>query len=207
MDALAGAGAVAAERAEGQVAVHDALAALLEYPTGDWAADVRGHVARVRRDCPAAAPALAALEAFATGHDLSAAEEQHVRTFDVNAERALEVGWQVFGEQYARGSFLVKLRQLLRSHELPETTELPDHLTQVLRLLGRMESTLATYLAEAAAWPAVLRLGRELPAESPYGGVVAAVAVLLERHAPRPSGDPAGHKGPVATDGPGRRHP
>src|SRR3972149_5384978 len=66
-------------------------------------------------------------------------EESFTRTFDLNPVCCLEVGWQLYGEDYNRGSFMVEMRQRIRSHGITETLELPDHLSNLLPLLGRME--------------------------------------------------------------------
>jgi nitrate reductase gamma subunit len=41
-------------------------------------------------------------------------EELYTRTFDINPVCSLEIGWQLFGEEYHRGALLVRLRQELR---------------------------------------------------------------------------------------------
>ncbi len=66
-------------------------------------------------------------------------EELYTRTFDINPSASLEVGWHLYGEQYERGSFLVLMRQQLRVYGVEEGSELPDHLTHVLRLFARMD--------------------------------------------------------------------
>jgi nitrate reductase molybdenum cofactor assembly chaperone len=159
----------------------DALALLLEYPGEGWAARVRAAASRVAEDFPQAHAELEPLVALATTEPLAAAEESYVRTFDGNAERALEVGWQVFGEQYARGAFLVRLRERMRALGVEETTELPDHLSQVLRLLPRLPEEEARDLVSAAVAPALARLGAAFAdrEDDPWRGVVAAVGDVL----------------------------
>ena len=158
----------------------DALAELFEYPREGHGARVRALVERVVQRMPAAAPDLAPLAEFAASSTLGDCEEVYVRTFDANAERALEVGWQVFGEQYERGAFLVDLRGRMRALGVAETTELPDHLTQVLRLLGRMEVLDARTLIPRAVAPSLERVRKSVEAGNPYGGALAAVAKALE---------------------------
>jgi nitrate reductase assembly molybdenum cofactor insertion protein NarJ len=66
-------------------------------------------------------------------------EELYTRTFDINPTASLEIGWHLFGERYERGAFLVLMRQQLREYGIEEGCELPDHLTHVLQLFGRMD--------------------------------------------------------------------
>ena len=159
--------------------LHDALAELFEYPREGHAARTRGLVARIAAEVPEAAPDLAPLARFAEERPLGECEELYVRTFDANAERALEVGWQVFGEQYERGAFLVDLRGRMRALGVAETTELPDHLTQVLRLLGRMDEDDARTLVARAVTPSLKRVRGQVDADNAYGGAVDAVTKAL----------------------------
>jgi len=85
-------------------------------------------------------------------------EELYTRTFDLNPVCTLEIGWQLFGEDYKRGAFLVKMRQLLREHGIPEETELPDHLTYMLSALDRIETESGRELAEKYIRPALKKM-------------------------------------------------
>ena len=160
-------------------ALHDALAELFEYPKDGHAARTRDLVARIAAESPEAAADVEPLARFAADKSLGECEELYVHTFDANAERALEVGWQVFGEQYERGAFLVDLRGRMRALGVAETTELPDHLTQVLRLLGRMDEDDARTLVARAVAPSLKRVREHVAADCPYGGAIDAVANAL----------------------------
>jgi len=129
---------------------HADLAALFAYPDAAGVAGVR-----------AALDAVPGLGAFADRvragppEDL---EEQFTRTFDINPLVSLEVGWHLYGEDYSRGAFLVRMRGLMREHGVEESGELPDHLTHVLVTLGRMESEEADGLARGFVLPAVAKI-------------------------------------------------
>ena len=77
-------------------------------------------------------------------------QELYVQTFEFNPACTLELGWHLFGENYERGEFLVRMRDLLRRHGIAESTELPDHLTHVLALVGRLDHEEAAELAAKA---------------------------------------------------------
>lgn len=156
--------------------LYDQLAALLRYPD---AAYLDG-VDTCCRALAAAEPDVAArVEQFAAGvRQLPVAEleELFTRTFDINPVCSLEVGWQLFGEEYARGTFLVRMRQEMRRFGLAESTELPDHLTHVLAILGRMEPDRADDFATACVLPAVERMcaslaGKDVPYEHALGAL------------------------------------
>ncbi|OGC91653.1 MAG: hypothetical protein A2W25_13205 [candidate division Zixibacteria bacterium RBG_16_53_22] len=84
--------------------------------------------------------------------------EYFTRTFDINPLCSLEVGWQLFGENYDRGNFLVVMRREMRCMGLAESSELPDHLTHVLQTLGRMEPEAASEFASACVIPALMKM-------------------------------------------------
>ena len=85
------------------------------------------------------------------------------------------VGWHLFGDTHKRGGFMAGLGEDLRRAGIQGSAELPDHLTQVLALVGREEPTRASALAEVVA-PAIATVRRALDArKSPYAHVLAAV--------------------------------
>ena len=159
----------------------DALSKLLVYPTDSLSRDAGDAEALLARELPEAAAELVPFVSFAATHELGECEEVYVRTFDVNPQRALEVGWQVFGEQYARGAFLVRIRELLRQCGVPESTELPDHMTHVLRVLPRIDDAQAATLVESAVAPALRRILGDLAKQEDrtYASVLRAVCVTL----------------------------
>lgn len=65
-------------------------------------------------------------------------EELYTRTFDIQAIAYLDVGYVLFGEDYKRGHFLVKMQALQQECGNDCGTELPDHLPNILTLLPRM---------------------------------------------------------------------
>jgi len=114
-------------------------------------------------------------------------EELYTRTFDINPVCSLEVGWHLYGEDYNRGSLLVYLRGLLRSHGVEEGAELPDHLASVLRLLARLPRDEAGGLARRCVLPAVVKMNAGLAGEdNPYSAVLRGV----EEHLRAAFGEP-----------------
>lgn len=64
-------------------------------------------------------------------------EELYTRTFDLNPVATLEVGWHIWGEQYERGRFLAELRGKQENAGIDGGSELPDHLTVILKTIAR----------------------------------------------------------------------
>jgi len=141
---------------------HRQLAASLEYPTS-----------------MEARAALCLFPDFA-GYSAGDLEELYTRTFDVNPVCALETGWHLFGEDYNRGAFLVRMRGLLREYGIEEGAELPDHLANALRVLPAMPGDQAMGLAREFVLPAVIKMraGFASP-DNPYGAVLAEVERFL----------------------------
>jgi nitrate reductase delta subunit len=141
----------------------------------------------VRRCLSALDPAddaAAALQRFAQQTDalsLTDLQEQYTAVFDLNPACTLDLGWHLFGETRERGGFLVVLRADLERVGVPEVTELPDHLSHVLSLLGREEPGRAAVLAALVA-PAVAAVRAALEERgSVYADLLAAVDSLVAR--------------------------
>jgi nitrate reductase delta subunit len=166
--------------------VHDALARLVEYPREGWLEQAAQGADVVACADPAAGAALRPFLDWARACQAGELEEQYARTFDNTDERALEVGWHAFGENYGRGNFMAALRRGLRAHGIEEHGELPDHLSHVLPLLGRCEERHASRLVHEVVRPAVGKVREALARDkNPWEPALAAVLVVLDRH-PRP---------------------
>ena len=125
----------------------------------------------------------AALEPLATNE----LEELFTRTFDINPVCCLEAGWHLYGENYERGAFLVQMREHLRRFHLTESSELPDHLTHVLRVLGRFDVEEGRLFARTYVLPALekMRAGFETPT-NPYASFLSALSMIITANFPVP---------------------
>lgn len=135
--------------------IFNAFAALLSYPDSAYAdaAGVLGEALTARY--PDTTDDWRSFQEFVGSHDVHELEEHFTRTFEINPQCALELGWHLFGEEYLRGQFLVRLRGELRRFAIPESTELPDHATHVLAILSAMPNDEAAVFAEACVLPAL----------------------------------------------------
>jgi nitrate reductase molybdenum cofactor assembly chaperone len=179
-------------------AVHDALASLLHYPRADLRVAAEESARVIGEECPEASEHLAPFLEHVRGSERGALEELFTRTFDNSSERALEVGWHVFGENYTRGTFMVRMRQRLRAAGVEENGELPDHLSHLLPLLARVEEDDAGELAHDSVIPAIDKMLEGLEAiDSPWVGVLLAAKQILQQHV-RPARPPVGADVPSA---------
>ena len=146
---------------------YDLLARLFEYPDESYVAHCRE----------------AGLHAFATELERlspSQIQEEFIATFDWNPATALDLGWHLYGEQYARGEFLVRVREELRRYGIRESAELPDHLTHILPLLGCMDQTEAAQFAREYVAPPVAKLVAALDQkQTPFALLMRAVREAL----------------------------
>jgi nitrate reductase molybdenum cofactor assembly chaperone len=160
---------------------YDLLARLLDYPEEGGYAEAVARCIEVLEDGYAEAAAL-----LRPLHDKVRAmsdeevQELYTRTFDINAVCTLEIGWHIYGEDYARGALLVKLREQLRLMNVPESRELPDHLTHVLLLIGRMTGEEADELAARYLLPGLDKMLEGMTeGEHPYRALIETVSKVV----------------------------
>ena len=157
--------------------IYNALVALLTYPEADYPQRIEASVGVSPEDCRKQ------LQQFAVqmrGLRTDQLQELFTQTFDLNPMCSLELGWHLFGENYERGLLLVRVREELRRHGLAESTELPDHLTHVLRLVERMEHETAADFVVACVLPALEKMLQAVrDKKNPFENVLLAVRSLL----------------------------
>ena len=115
--------------------------------------------------------------------DDPAMQELYVQTFEFNPACTLEIGWHLFGENYERGEFLVRMREQLRRHGIAESTELPDHLTYLLPLVASMDHGEAAQLAGEFILPALAKI-RSAIHDNAYEPVIAGIVEKMEADFP-----------------------
>lgn len=163
--------------------IHELLSALLAYPDAECIRRAEKCVAALSPAHPEATGAVEKFIGGMKGKSIEEMEETHIRVFDWNPHCALEVGWHLFGEDYNRGAFLVKMREEMRRLGVRENGELPDHLTHALAVVERMEPEKAEDFVRACVLPAVDKMidGLGRLDESPYRHVLEAIKLFLEQ--------------------------
>ncbi len=149
--------------------VFDALASLFAYPSERFPEEARAAAAVLSERSPALGRAVAPLLLAVTQSPPHALEERYSQVFDWSPTACLEVGWHLYGEQYERGAFLVEMRRRLREVGVEEGTDLPDHLTSILRWLGRADPEEAARFAAGVLLPALAKIREGLEATQTSG--------------------------------------
>lgn len=128
------------------------------------------------------------LEQFArriSGLSTEQLQELYIQTFDLNPDCALDIGWHLFGENYERGEFLVKVRGEMRRYGVPESAELPDHLTHVLPLMARMEESDAAEFTAAFLLPALAKMLAALEGkDNPFAELLRGLQSIAQARTP-----------------------
>jgi nitrate reductase delta subunit len=164
-----------------------ALARLVEYPDDRMHDDASAMLAAVHKSTGAQA-AREFVDVMGR-MPLAKLEEEYTAAFDFDPACTLDLGWHLFKESRDRGALLARLREDMQRAGVPESRQLPDHLTQVLELIAREPEERAVPLAELVR-PAVGAIQRALTKRgSPYAHLLAAVyeelAALGDRAAAR----------------------
>jgi len=172
---------------EGPGAAADALPLLAEalaYPGPDLVVAAERCRAALAPAYPAAAAGVEDFLDWAAGADPCEREELYARTFDLHPPHCLEVGYQLFGESYKRGAFLVKVQAAVQALGVERGSDLADHLIVLLRLLPRLEPGPARDLVDEAVLPALARVvaafGQSGPEQAPYRRLLEATLAVLQ---------------------------
>ena len=159
------------------------ISRLLSYPGNHYEQLVELLYLIVQNELPEAAQGISEFGQFVEQCGEYELEEAYTRTFDVNPSCALEIGWHLFGEDYMRGQFLVRMRAELAKHEIPESSELPDHLAHVLAVLASMPEDESQQFAHACVFPAIYKMQTALDKNgSPYRHLIRCLVLVMERH-------------------------
>ena len=161
--------------------LYETLASILSYPTDHNIEQTTWLYDYSLTSASTGISAVQAFHDFVSGNRLEEIEEVFTKTFDMNPTCCLEVGWHIYGEDYQRGEFLVNMRQALEEEGIPESIELPDHLSHCLRLLPRLEPEDEQAFSLEYMQPAIAKILEGLESENPYTCVIEWLQQTLEQ--------------------------
>jgi len=162
--------------------VFDLLADVLEYPGPEIAVQAEVCLSALGIVGGQARGHFNGFREFCLKNQLCRLEELYTETFDLQAICCPYVGFHLFGDDRARGMFMVKLKEHYLKEDYPVNGELPDHISIMLRYLSiavRSDETrdLISYCLIPAA-KKMIPLFKD--SRNPYQGVLKATLKALE---------------------------
>lgn len=134
------------------------IATLLRYPyagTPKLAGALADEAMKTGHPCQEFLEAFALVASTTSPEDMA---ELYTRSFDLNPDCVLEIGWHLFGESYKRGQFLAMMRHHLRENEVEVGQDLPDYLPALLDLTMKLETQDAIDLVDDCILPAMEKI-------------------------------------------------
>jgi len=167
--------------------IYQLLAALLEYPSPVPTDSARECARLLALESPEAAAQIEMFLVLVEETPPGRLEEIYTGVFDINPTCTIYAGYQLFGESYKRGEFLVRLKEKYRQRGFSEDNELADHLAVLFRFLGQLDpkETLARELIEDCLKPALEKMNSNFTEPcggkvNPYACVLRAAASVIE---------------------------
>ncbi|GAB4292579.1 MAG: hypothetical protein Kow0098_12690 [Ignavibacteriaceae bacterium] len=120
---------------------YKSIAELFQYPREDYREKVNSVESVVKELYPETITLLDEFTSYVKNTSQEELEELFSRTFDVQAITTLDIGYVLFGDDYKRGELLVNLNREHKEAGNDCGSELPDNLSNILRLLPLMKNS------------------------------------------------------------------
>ena len=138
-----------------ETSIYTELVPLISYPKND----IREYLTKVRKSLNGEnASELKIFSDHVNNISLTDLQEEFTQLFDFTPDTCLDLGWHLHGENYERGVFMVRVREMLREFNLEESSELPDHLTHILSVLPLMENDDRNEFIRSRVLPAIEKI-------------------------------------------------
>lgn len=136
------------EERHANMAVYSNFAAVFAYPHTEVNPLVQACIPPLESECAECAALLRKFQLAIAEKSVSELQELYTATFDMRPDCTPDLGYHLFGDDVRRSLFLIRLRDQLAARHIDAGTELPDHLSLVLRLMdssgpGEERNTLA----------------------------------------------------------------
>ncbi|XWK90269.1 MAG: molecular chaperone TorD family protein [Phormidium sp.] len=162
--------------------IYRLFAALFTYPSANLPPLISECYDQLNTDYPEAAELINQFQTFVGSASIANLEEIYTSTFDVNPVCFPYPGFHLFGENFNRADFLVKLQQKYQEHGFTAPpNELADHLSVMLEFLSVLETdaVLAQELIEDCLLPALSKMNEGFKTDNPYAAVVRSLLNFL----------------------------
>ena len=175
------------------------LASLVSYPDAGLFRALDHCIQALAPEVPEVATLLEHFREVAGELGQDGLEEAYTQVFEMQAEAALYIGHQLFGEDWRRGTFMACLKERYQECGFTCGAELPDHASVILRFLSvEQPGPEKEELIGDCIVPALHKVLRAIEVKkTPYGNVLRALLLYLgavrdggaetEDHSCRPS--------------------
>jgi len=165
--------------------VYALFADILDYPGPAVAAQVRRCLSELAVEDLKASELMARFQTEQARKTLGELQELYTSTFELRPDCTPNLGYHLFGNDARRNMFMAQLKTRMETYHVAMGSELPDHLSLVLRLLERQDSEEErSALLEDCLVPALSRMLEVLNQDgepNAYGNVLRALLHLLRR--------------------------
>jgi nitrate reductase molybdenum cofactor assembly chaperone NarJ/NarW len=169
------------------MAVYSSFADILDYPASLIAQAVDDCAAQLALDCPEARAHMITFQNAVAGTNLGQLQEIYTNAFDFRPDCTPNLGYHLFGDDGRRGLFLAELKGRMGSSGIAIGSELPDHISLLLRYMHLHEPECGA-LVEDCMLPAVSRMAEALDSsENPYKHALHALLSVLQHERERAS--------------------
>ncbi|MFZ0662630.1 MAG: nitrate reductase molybdenum cofactor assembly chaperone [Acidobacteriaceae bacterium] len=161
--------------------IYSGFAAILDYPEGSVTKLIDDCSAELATEAPEARAHLLDFQAAIAGKSLGQLQEVYAATFDLRPDCTPNLSYHVFGDDARRGVFLAEMKGRMEARGMALGTELPDHLSFILKYLDLVEEERPVVI-EDCLLPAVARMIEVLKdSRNPYEHALRGLLSLLQR--------------------------
>lgn len=163
-------------------AILNDFAEILDYPAPGLSEKVKGCIGRISGMHEEPAHLLNVFQQFLEQNEDGTLEELYTGTFELQGCCNLYVGHYLFGEDYRRSLFMIKLKEHYREQNFAFEKELPDHLCVLLRFLSNARPRADNdELIRDCIIPAVTAMVKSFPSKHhPYRAALQSLLLVLQ---------------------------
>jgi nitrate reductase delta subunit len=164
--------------------IYQLFASLLTYPQEYLWSQIKGDNQRLMIDDPEIARLIKQFQDLLKSTSITELEELYTSTFDVNPVCFPYPGFHLFGENFNRADFLVKLKQKYQEHGFTAPdNELADHLPILLQFLSTLnyDDSLAQELLTDCLTPALEKMTEGFKNDNPYAWIIQALGLFCQQ--------------------------
>jgi nitrate reductase delta subunit len=161
------------------MAVYSLFAEILDYPERLITKLAADCIAELSAEFPEASSELRIFQSETVDKTLGQLQETYANAFDLRPDCTPNLGYHLFGDDGRRGLFLAELKGRMEARGISQGSELPDHLSLLLRYMDAAEEDRAPLVMDCLL-PAVTRMLQVLEGcGNPYEHALRALLTLL----------------------------